>query len=800
MRNNIFINLIFFLFLIKSGFAENITIQSKNITLDKNKETSIFQNDVVIRTQDESIIKSDYAEYNKLNGLIKLKGNIEATDNQRNKIETNIAEYNENKKIFKSLGPTTITTTESYVIEGEDILFDNSKNFILSEKNAVITDQEKNKIYLESFEYLTKSNIFKSIGYTKIEDIRNNTYEFSQIYIDTKKKEVIGTDIKAFLNDDQFKINEKNKPRIFANSIEIKRDRNLFKKSIFTLCNYRDNDKCPPWTIQASKMLHDNKKKTIYYDNALVKVYDIPIFYIPKLSHPDPTVERRSGFLPPSFSDTKNLGFGMSIPYFFAVGDDKNFTLTNRFFVSENPLFIGEYHQAFKNSNFLADFGFTKGYKKTSATKKGGDKSHFFSKFDKNFKGKNESDNNLSISIQDVSNDKYLKLYKINSSLVDYNQDTLESSINFTRERDDVFLGLNASVYETIKDTYEDKYEYILPEITLDKNLISNERLGFLDLQSNLKVHNYDTNKLTNFLVNDLDWNSKNIFSKYGLKNNFLVNFRNINYEAKNVKPYKDDTTSEVFGAIGFNSELNLEKKSRSSKHILSPKFLFRYSPGTMRKEVRGFRLNPTNAFSLNRLENLNNYETGSTSTVGFDYKIKGNVKKFDFSLAQVISEKENKKMHSKTSMDEKLSDLTGSANLQLNKNFSLNYNFNLDQNYNDFNYNEIGTNLQYGNLNFDFNYLNENKHIGNQDYFQTKIKYENMENSLISFETKRNLITDSSEFYNLSYEYINDCLRAGLVYRREFYNDSELEPENSLMFKITLTPFGNLNSPSFSQ
>ena len=800
MRNNVLINIIFFLFLIKNGFAESISIQSKNITLDKNKEISVFQNDVVIKTQNEGVIKSDFAEYNKLNGLIKLRGNIEATDNQQNRIETKIAEYDENKKIFKSIGPTTITTTEKYIIEGEDIFFDNGKGFILSEKNAVITDKEKNKIYLENFEYLTKSNIFKSIGYIKIEDIKNNSYEFSQLYIDTKKREVIGTDIKAFLNNEQFKINEKNKPRVFANAIEIKKNQNLFKKSIFTLCNYRKNDKCPPWTIQASKMLHDNKKKTIYYDNALVKVYDIPIFYIPKLSHPDPSVDRRSGFLPPSFSTTKNLGFGMSIPYFFAVDDDKNFTLTNRMFVSENPLFMGEYHQAFKNSNFMADFGFTKGYKKTSSTKKGGDKSHFFSKFDKNFKGKNNSDNNLSVSIQDVSNDKYLKLYKINSNLVDYNQDTLESSINFTHEKDDVFLGLNASIYETIKDTYDDKYEYILPEVTLDKNLISNEKLGFLDLQSNLKVHNYDTNKLTNFFVNDLDWRSKNIFFRSGLKNNFLANLRNINYEAKNVEPYKDDTTSEVFGAIGFSSELNLVKKSGLSKHFFTPKFLFRYSPGSMRKEEQGFMLDPINAFSLNRLENLNNYETGSTSTVGFDYKIKGNNKKLDFSLAQVISEKENKKMHSQTSMDEKLSDLTGNANLQLNKNFSINYRFNLDQNYNDFNYNEIGTNLQYGNVNFDFNYLQENKHLGNQDYFQTKIKYENIDNSLISFETKRNLITDSSEFYNLSYEYINDCLRAGLVYRREFYNDSEIEPENSLMFKITLTPFGSLNSPSFGQ
>ena len=72
--------------------------------------------------------------------------------------------------------------------------------------------------------------------------------------------------------------------------------------------------------------------------------------------------------------------------------------------------------------------------------------------------------------------------------------------------------------------------------------------------------------------------------------------------------------------------------------------------------------------------------------------------------------------------------------------------------------------------------------------------------NTLLTFSTKRNLIKDSSEFYDLSYEYINDCLRAGIVYRREFYNDSELETENSLMFRVTLSNFGNINSPSFNK
>ena len=56
------------------------------------------------------------------------------------------------------------------------------------------------------------------------------------------------------------------------------------------------NDDCPPWTIQADKIMYDKNKKQITYDNALVKVYDIPVFYFPRFFHPGPTVKRQSGF------------------------------------------------------------------------------------------------------------------------------------------------------------------------------------------------------------------------------------------------------------------------------------------------------------------------------------------------------------------------------------------------------------------------------------------------------------------------------------------------------------------------
>ena len=142
-------------------------------------------------------------------------------------------------------------------------------------------------------------------------------------------------------------------------------------------------EKCPPWTIQASQMLHDNKKKTIYYDNALIKVYNIPIFYMPKLSHPDPTVERRSGFLPATLINTKNLGSGLTVPYYLNLNKDKDFTFTNKLFVNENPLFMGEYRQAFANSNLILDMGYTEGYKNTTSKKISGDKSHFYKVYKK---------------------------------------------------------------------------------------------------------------------------------------------------------------------------------------------------------------------------------------------------------------------------------------------------------------------------------------------------------------------------------------------------------------------------------
>ena len=109
-------------------------------------------------------------------------------------------------------------------------------------------------------------------------------------------------------------------------------------------------------------------------------------------------------------------------------------------------------------------------------------------------------------------------------------------------------------------------------------------------------------------------------------------------------------------------------------------------------------------------------------------------------------------------------------------------------------NYNQFDIDAVYPRVSFNLGYLEEAHNIGNQKYVNSKASF-NFENSALSFSTKRNLLSNSSEFYNLSYEYINDCLRAGLAFRREFYKDRDIESSESLMFQISLNLLCRISS-----
>ena len=799
MKNKIFFIILLFFFDVLH--ANDFNISAQNIKIDKDKQITVFENDVIIEDEKKNYIKSDYAQFNKKKEFFILKGNIIIKDISGNEFQSENATYDKKNGKYETQGLSKIISSEGYSVTTEDLVIDLNNNIVSTLKEATIKDLDGNFISLDNFEYKKDTNIFKSVGKILLKDKNQNSYEFSQIYINEKKKEIIGSNAKAFLNQEDFKIDKKNKPRIFSNTINLKENDTKFIKSAFTICNYRENDKCPPWELLASEIRHNKKNKTVYYDNAIIKIYDIPIFYLPFLAHPDPSVKRRSGFLNPSFSDTKNLGASINLPYFWAIDNDKDFTLKNRVFVSEHPLFLGEYRQVFENSNLVLDFGYTKGYKNTTATKKAGEKSHIFGKFFKEFKSQNNVESNIEINFQGVSNKKYLKLYKIDSNLVDYQTNTLQNYIDFSRFDNDnnLFLGIKSSVSQTLTDTYNDKYEFTLPDLLLNKDFFT-ERFGYGDFESNLSINNYDTNKTERFLINNFDWTFEKSFSESLYKGEFLTKLKNVNYETKNVEKFKNENTSEFYGAVGYLATMDLIKYSeKNSSHLLKPKLLLRYAPNHMKKLEGDYPLYNENIFSLDRLGSTSNFEGGSSATIGFDYNKKFRGNELNFSMGQIINEKKtNKKKPSSSSLDKRFSDVVGTLNFDNKNNFKVKYNYALDQGYKKTNYNNFELDYKIDNISFNLNYMDEEKLLEKQEYVKSSIMIKSSEKGLFSFTTKRDLITDSSEYYKLSYEYLNDCLRAGLVYRREFYDDSELEAENSLMFTITLSPFASIESPSF--
>ena len=68
------------------------------------------------------------------------------------------------------------------------------------------------------------------------------------------------------------------------------------------------------------------------------------------------------------------------------------------------------------------------------------------------------------------------------------------------------------------------------------------------------------------------------------------------------------------------------------------------------------------------------------------------------------------------------------------------------------------------------------------------------------SFATRENKTKGLTEYYNFMYQYKNDCLAASIEYNKDYYNDRELKPSESIFLKLTIIPFGQTTSPALKK
>ena len=150
--------------------------------------------------------------------------------------------------------------------------------------------------------------------------------------------------------------------------------------------------------------------------------------------------------------------------------------------------------------------------------------------------------------------------------------------------------------------------------------------------------------------------------------------------------------------------------------------------------------------------------------------------------------------------MNNKVSDLFGDIKLNTNKYLDFGYNFSLDNDFKTLNYNMIESTLSINNFITTFEFLEENNALGSTSYLLNETSLALNNNSKILFRERRNKETDLKEFYNIMYQYENDCLVASLEYNKDYYSDRDLKPTKELFFSLTIVPLSTFNTPTLSK
>ena len=792
MKNKFFILCLLLFFILpqisKSEIFEfdvkSINIQDKgNLVLAKEGKAVSENNNIEIIAENFKYVKNlEQLEASNGNAIIK---------SQNLDLKFKLIKFDiKNNIITASNGIEIDDLKKSLNIQGENIVFDRGKNLLFSNTDSKIKDKYSNLINSSKFDYKINQknlNIFEAT----MKDTRKNTFEIESAYIDTQSNLLIGKNIIINLNNEYF--NKDNEPRLKGEKIKYENNITEISNGTFTACKKTEN--CPPWELSADKIKHDSQKKIISYKNVWLKVYDVPIVYFPKFFHPDPTVKRQSGFLMPTFENTPNNNTYFSVPYFKVLAENKDLTFTPRFYAKDQFLLQNEYRERKKNSNSILDTSLLF----NSSNNING---HFFYNLDKNLNIKNFKNSNLKFNLEQVSDDTYLRANNLNSPIIkDY--DLTETSLKLNMSSEDTIINSELKVYQKLNETHSsNKYEYILPKIELTKNIENKTKLnGNFEFKTNNYIHNYQTNIYDRVNTNNLIFKSSPTITKNGYYNNYEFIIKNSNTNSENSKLNKEGEDLYLSGLFQFNSSYPLIKKNALNKSLIKPKLTLKLSPGhTKDLSDKEYKLNADNLFDLDRISSKETLESGMSIAYGIDYSFseeKNNKEIFSLKLANNLRLNENDDLERNNQLGSNVSNFFGEISYSPLSFLNTKYNFSTKNNLSDINYQNFIAEIKFNKFINTFDYLRQEG--DKNSYYLNETKYNFNDKNNLSFSTRENLKTDLTEYYNLIYQYKNDCLAASLEYQKEYYSDRDIKPKESIFLKLTIIPFGESTTPNLN-
>ncbi|WP_061932742.1 LPS-assembly protein LptD [Aureimonas sp. AU22] len=241
-----------------------------------------------------------------------LGGSVSVPEGTQLFLEADTVTYDSDKQVVRAAGGVQIDYG-SYKLVAQDIVYDQASRRLVASGDVELVEPTGNRIYADSID-LT-------------DDFANGFVQALRIETPDNTR--------------------------FAAGQAVRRDGAVttFERGVYTACEAceKDPDRPPLWQVKARRIVWDQNAKVVRYYGARFELFGKPLAYLPYFASPDPTVRRQSGLLAPSFKSSDKTGFGVRIPYYFAIDESSDATVAGTYFVEQGFLAEAEYRKAFEN-------------------------------------------------------------------------------------------------------------------------------------------------------------------------------------------------------------------------------------------------------------------------------------------------------------------------------------------------------------------------------------------------------------------------------------------------------------------
>lgn len=468
-------------------------------------------------------------------------------------------------------------------------------------------------------------------------------------------------------------------------------------KKIMTNAVYSPCDSCrgenPLWQIKARKVEHNAETKDVNYQNATVEVKGVPVFYTPFLSHPDPTVKRRSGFLFPRIMSNQYLGAAIQGQYFWSINDQQDILFNPVISSDKGIVYSGAYNQYFTRGNVSA----TGSFLRDPDSKEDRGNVFAYGRYEINDYWVADTDINY------ASDNAYLK----DLSLPKKDDTWLTSRARLQGFDNRNYASLEAYYYKIL--SYDLRYAnspMVMPLFNYE-NISDPNRYGaysknifsFASVQ-----HEEDNSSQRATMINS--WNLP-YTSPYGEKYKLVASLKsdlyyidNYYYDDDGKQGIYDGTVARIFPQVGLEWRLPFIRATEDSRQIIEPIVVAALAPNQSNKpdqipneDSQDVELNDTNILNLDRYSGYDRNDTGSRVSYGVNWSSYGNILgRTSALLAQSYEFSKNESFAESNGQKGSFTDYVGRIYAAPNDYFDLNYRFKLDKDDYDVTYSELAS------------------------------------------------------------------------------------------------------------